>query len=127
MVIVSSSPPPLNAHLSAGVCKLAPEVLDFEDFEEISDLAETSWVLSGTEVYHSGIAVHSDYPLNLDVVAMEMVVGVMVTGDGELHFFLGDEDMGCAATDIPSGTKAYCSHSNYLIGQNNMESVHHLN
>ena len=114
--MTSPFPPSLNAHLSIGVCKLAPDLLDFENFEEISDMAETSWVLSGTEVFHSGIALYSDYPLNLDVVPMEMVVGVMVTSGGELHFFLGDEDMGCAARDIPTGKEALLHF--YLIAGN---------
>ena len=89
--------------MCVGVTQLAPELLNFDDFEEISDLAEPSWVLSGTEVFHGGVPLESDYPLDLDAVPMGSNVGIMVTSNKELHFFQDGRDMGCAAKDIPPG------------------------
>ena len=95
----------------SGVCKAAPESLNFEDIEEISDAAEESWVLSGSEVFHDGNVIVADYDLDVDEVHLGARVGVMVTADGDLHYSYNSIDMGRACGDIPTGNK--CS---FVIG-----------
>ena len=76
--------------------------MNFEDFEEMTDLCLPSWILSGSDVYYEGSASNSDYPLDLDGLPEGSKVGLKVTSDGDLHFFVDGADMGLAASGLPT-------------------------
>lgn len=86
-----------------GVCKVSPHQLNFDEFDEISDVEDSTWVLSGSELFFEGAPIEVNYPLDLDSVGVGSSVGVMVRRNGELHYFLNGEDMGRAARDVPDG------------------------
>ena len=77
-------------------------MLDFEDFEEITDLCLPSWILSGSDIYEEGMSSDADYPLDLDALPEGSKVSIKVTSDGDLHFFVNEADMGVAASGLPS-------------------------
>ena len=86
-----------------GVCQVDPEVIDFEDIEEITDLVGLPyWILSGSDLHCEDSAPESDYPLDLDDVPEGSKVGLKVTLDGNLHFFINGVDMGMAAAGLPT-------------------------
>jgi neuralized-like protein 4 len=77
-------------------------VIDFEDIEELTDLVGLPyWVLSGSDLHCEDSTPDSDYPLDLDAVPEGSKVGLKVTLDGNLHFFVNGVDMGVAAADLP--------------------------
>ena len=86
-----------------GVCKASPSDLDFDEFDELSDYEDSTWVLTGSELFCAGSPIEVNYPLDLDSVGLGACVGVMVRSNGALHFYLNGEDMGCAARDVPDG------------------------
>ena len=86
-----------------GVCQVDPEVIDFEDIEEMTDLVGLPyWILSGSDLHCEDSAPESDYPLNLDAVPEGSKIGLNVTLDGDLHFFINGVDMGVAAAGLPT-------------------------
>ena len=88
--------------LHTGVCKGPPELFNFEELDELSDM-EHSWVLSGMELICRGRSSGDRYALDLDVLPPGSKVGVMVNENGNLHFSLNGRDMGCAAKEVPPG------------------------
>ena len=59
------------------------------------------WILSGSDIHCEESSPDSDYPLDLDAVAEGLKVGLKVTLDGNLHFFVNGVDMGIAASGLP--------------------------
>lgn len=92
----------MHAHMHTGVCLVHPELLDFTEFEELTDLCLPSWILSGCSLYTDGLSSTDDYPLDLDALPQGAKVGVRVSHDGELHFFVNGADMGVAASGLPA-------------------------
>lgn len=68
----------------------------------VSHLKDGTWVLSGTSILRDGSSCRDDYAGNLEELSVGDKVGVMRLTNNELHFFINDKDMGCAAKDIPS-------------------------
>ena len=60
-------------------------------------------MLCGHTLYHCGKPLVHKYPLDLDDICEGSTVGVMVTSEGELHYSLNGQDMGCAVRGITAG------------------------
>ena len=86
----------------SGVCQVDPELLDFEAIEELTDVNLPYWILSGSDIHCEESSPDSDYPLDLDAIPEGSKVGLKVTLDGDLHFFVNGVDMGVAASGLPT-------------------------
>ncbi|XP_028393453.1 neuralized-like protein 4 isoform X2 [Dendronephthya gigantea] len=69
---------------------------DFKDF----------WILSGSRLHH-GVK-EEDYSLNLHTLEVDSRVGVQVTQNGDLVYYINGTSMGAAACDIPTKKPIYC-------------------
>ena len=87
--------------MPTGVCQVDPELLDFEEMEELTDFSLPYWILSGSDIHCEKSTPDSDYPLDLDSIPEGSKVGLRVTSDGNLHFFINGADMGVAASGLP--------------------------
>ena len=64
---------------------------------------DNSWLLCGHVLHHQGNELEPNCGLDLNEVPGGATVGVMVTSDGDLHFSVNGQDMGCAARGVPTG------------------------
>lgn len=69
---------------------------DFKDF----------WILSGSRLHH-GVK-EEDYCLNLHTLGVDSRVGVQVTQNGDLVYYVNGMSMGVAACDIPTKKPIFC-------------------
>eukprot|EP00118_Oscarella_pearsei_P024960 m.307206 g.307206 ORF g.307206 m.307206 type:complete len:268 (+) comp42017_c0_seq1:39-842(+) len=83
-----------------GVCICDPEISDVPSGVLDVYNQEDHWVLSGSTLHHNHDEVNYA-EVHLEGLKPGDVVGVMVTEEGELHFFLNGEDKGSAATELP--------------------------
>ncbi|XP_065831192.1 neuralized-like protein 4 [Oscarella lobularis] len=83
-----------------GVCTCDPEVTAVPSGVLDVYNQEDHWVLSGSTLHHN--REESNYSnVHLEALSPGDVVGVTVTGDGELHFIVNGDDKGAAAYGLP--------------------------
>ena len=84
---------------SMGVCTWDPEVTAVPS-GVLYNTRKDLWVLSGSTLHHN--REESNYSnVHLEALSPGDVVGVTVTGDGELHFIVNGDDKGAAAYGLP--------------------------
>ena len=96
------------------MCQVDPELLDFEDIEELTDLSLPHWILSGSDLHSEESSPDTDYPLDLDSIPESSKVGLKLTSGGDLHFFIDGADMGIAASGLPTQGEILTSHQKLL-------------
>ncbi|XP_063987913.1 neuralized-like protein 4 [Diachasmimorpha longicaudata] len=60
-----------------------------------------AWYLTGNEVRHKGLVLHSNYCPSLDWLRIGDKIGMKRSHEGSLKFYINGEDMGVAALNMP--------------------------
>ena len=116
---IDSLLPQWSGSLEIGLTPQDPEKMTFP--KTMTQIYQSIWMISGSAVVHNGDTIWNDYNCDFDKLAEGATVGIMRSGDGEMHVFLNGKDLGVACVNVPPGCFAICD----LYGQCNKVTILH--
>ncbi|XP_076180899.1 neuralized E3 ubiquitin protein ligase 4 [Ptiloglossa arizonensis] len=88
-----------SGSIQIGVTTCDPEFIELPACA--TNLCQGTWIMSTTNIVHNGIRILETYGTNLDSLEKESTLGVMVTSNHELIFYINGVSQGVAVSNIP--------------------------